>query len=83
MNRDIHMEEWMTALKEMRSEEVVPPGWATVRQLASIKGVQRRHMGKIINALAKRGLIDSRLFRVKTRNGVVQPVVHYKIKRKK
>jgi hypothetical protein len=70
---------WCAALASAPTQDVVPPGWHTCRELSKRLGKSDSRMGELLRAAIERGACERKEFRVPAA-GTTRPVPHYKLK---
>lgn len=69
-------------LRELVAEaaDKIPDGWKTCAEWAKEEGLQRWMAGRYLGVGVEKGLIEMKMFRIKT-GQYVRPVPHYRLKK--
>lgn len=70
---------WAAALATTSTQDIVPRGWLTARQLAAKLGKAESTICNQLSRAVRKGRAETQSFRIAS-GKVVRPVPHYKLK---
>jgi hypothetical protein len=74
---DADLAAWCAALSTIASQDTVPPGWLTARQLAAKLGKAESTVSGQLSRAVREGRAETQSFRIAT-GKLVRPVPHYR-----
>ena len=75
---DPDLAKWCAALAAPATEDEVPPGWHTLRQIAANLGKAESTISTQLGRAVREGRAETQSFRITT-GKVVRPVPHYRL----
>ena len=76
---DADLAAWCAALASVSAQDIVPPGWLRLDEVAKLLNKSESHTFKLLAAAVREGRCEQQMFRVQ-RSSRVLPLRHYKLK---
>jgi hypothetical protein len=70
---------WCAALASVSAQDIVPPGWLRLDEVAKLLNKSESHTFKLLAAAVREGRCEQQMFRVQ-RSSRVLPLRHYRLK---
>lgn len=70
---------WCAALASVSTQDIVPPGWLRLDEVAKLLNKSESHTFKLLASAVREGRCEQQMFRVQ-RSSRVLPLRHYKLK---